>query len=95
MYEYVTTSAGVIMILNWVLILASHIKLHPTYANNKGSFKVFGYPFTAYIGIAFILLGMSGALLLAKERIGLFISIGLILVIFLCYKFIFRAENRQ
>ncbi|MEJ9212873.1 amino acid permease [Bacillus smithii] len=95
MYEYVTTSAGVIMILNWVMILASHIKLHPTYANNKGAFKVFGYPFTAYIGIAFILFGMSGALLLAKERIGLFISVGLILVIFLCYKFIFRAENRQ
>jgi L-asparagine transporter-like permease len=95
MYEYVTTSAGVILILNWVMILSSHIKLHPTYANHKGTFKVFGYPFTSYIGIAFILLGLSGALLHSKERIGLFISIGMILVIFICYKLIFRTEKKE
>ncbi|KHE67239.1 amino acid permease, partial [Halobacillus sp. BBL2006] len=93
MYEYVTTAAGVMLILNWGIILASHIKLHPTYDQNNDRFKAFGYPYTSYIGIGFILLTISGALFHGNERIGLFVSIGLILIIFICYKIIFRAEK--
>ncbi|MFN2748205.1 MULTISPECIES: amino acid permease, partial [unclassified Bacillus (in: firmicutes)] len=93
MYEYITTSAGVMLILNWIIILASHIKLHPTY-QNKTSFKAFGYPFTSYLGIGFILLALSGAMIHTSERIGLFISVGLLFVIFLCYKIIFQVRKQ-
>jgi len=92
MYEYVTTSAGVMLILNWIIILASHIKLHPTY-DNKDSFKALGYPLTSYTGIVLILLAISGALFHVNERIGLFISLGMVMVIFLSYKLIFRRER--
>ncbi|MFZ0475994.1 MAG: amino acid permease [Halobacillus sp.] len=93
MYEYVTTAAGVMLILNWAIILASHIKLHPTYDKRNERFKAFGYPYTSYLGIGFILLTISGAWFHGNERIGLFVSLGLILLIFLCYKIIFRAEK--
>ncbi|WP_408009215.1 amino acid permease [Pseudalkalibacillus sp. A8] len=92
MYEYVTTSAGVMLILNWVIILASQIRLHPTYAGNEGTFKAFGFPYTSYIGIAVILIAISGALVHMNQRIGLFISIGMILLIFICSKFISKDK---
>ncbi|WP_371068874.1 amino acid permease [Sediminibacillus sp. JSM 1682029] len=94
MYEYVTTSAGVILILNWGMILASHLKLHPTYQENQGTFKAFGYPYTSYLGLVLILIVLAGALFHAGERIGLFISVGLIVVIFVCYK-VFRKSPQD
>ncbi|GER67347.1 transporter [Weizmannia acidilactici] len=93
LYEYVTTAAGVLLILNWVNILASHIKLHPTYARKQGTYKVFGYPFTSFAGIAFILAVISGGLLHRNERIGLLVSFGLMFAIFLCSKWM-RRRNR-
>ncbi|GGH84737.1 L-asparagine transporter-like permease [Pullulanibacillus pueri] len=94
-YEYITTAAGVMLILNWVIILASHLKLHPSYSKNKGTFKAFGYPITSIAGIVFILLAISGALFHANERIGLLISLGMIVVIFICYKVIFRHRHEK
>ncbi len=92
MYEYVTTSAGVMLILNWVIILASQIKLHPTYVDNQGTFKAFGSPYTSYIGIVIILLAISGAIVHMNQRIGMFISLGMILVIFIFSKFISKEK---
>ncbi|ARI75571.1 amino acid permease [Halobacillus mangrovi] len=91
MYEYVTTAAGVMLILNWGMILASHIKLHPSY-KDKHSFKAFGYPYTSYLGIGLILLAISGALFHENERIGLLVSAVLIALIFGTYKVIFRKN---
>ncbi|MFD2616488.1 amino acid permease [Terrilactibacillus laevilacticus] len=93
LYEYVTTAAGVLLILNWVNILSCHIKLHPSYINNEGTFKAFGYPYTSYLGIIIIAITVSGALLHPNERIGLFISFGLLFVIFVCSKFISRKRE--
>ncbi|WP_217587309.1 amino acid permease [Lentibacillus saliphilus] len=92
-YEYVTTAAGIMLILNWSIILASHIKLHPTYANHPDSFKAFGYPFTSYLGIGFIVLAISGALFHSNERVGLLISGALIATILLCYQFFFGFKK--
>ncbi|TGB02468.1 amino acid permease [Halobacillus salinus] len=88
MYEYVTTSAGVMLILNWAIILVSHLKLQKTYKGNADSFHTFGYPFTSYLGIFLIGVAITGALLRETERIGLFISLGMIVVIFVCYRFV-------
>lgn len=92
LYEYVTTAAGVLLILNWMNILASHIKLHPTYGHQE-KFKAPGFPFTSYMGILFILITLSGALLYANERIGLFISIGMVILIFIGDKLIYRNNK--
>ncbi|MGI8313903.1 amino acid permease [Halobacillus mangrovi] len=91
MYEYVTTAAGVMLILNWGIILASHIKLHPSY-KDKQRFKAFGYPYTSYLGIGLILLAISGALYHENERIGLLVSAILIAFIFGTYKVVFRKK---
>lgn len=83
-YEYITTAAGVMMILNWTTILSSQIKLRKENKNNK-HFKMFGYPYTSIAGIILILMGISGGMLRATQRMGVFISLGLIAIIFLSY----------
>jgi L-asparagine transporter-like permease len=93
-YEYITTAAGVMLILNWGIILVSHIKLHPSYDAANGKFKMVGYPFTSYVGIALILLAISGAMVHGNQRIGLFISLGLIFVIYLSYWGVFRRGHK-
>jgi len=92
-YEYITTAAGVMMILNWTTILSSQIKLRKGKKQNSEHFKMFGYPFTSYIGIVIILLGVSGGLLRATQRMGVFISLGLIALIFLSYFFIAKRRG--
>ncbi|MFF2878410.1 amino acid permease [Gottfriedia sp. NPDC057991] len=93
-YEYITTAAGVMMILNWTTILSSQIKLRKDKDNND-HFKMFGYPFTSYLGILLILVGVSGGLVHATQRMGVFISLGLILIIFLSYFFIFKNRKKS
>jgi L-asparagine transporter-like permease len=85
LYEYVTTAAGVMLILNWTIILSSQIKLRPEYKQNHESFKMAGYPITSFLGIALILVAVSGGLLHETQRMGVLISLGLIVVIFLSY----------
>ncbi|PFH81722.1 amino acid permease [Bacillus sp. AFS088145] len=93
-YEYITTAAGVMMILNWTTILSSQIKLRKERDKND-HFKMFGYPFTSYLGILLILVGVSGGLVHATQRMGVFISLGLILIIFLSYFFIFKNRKKS
>lgn len=81
------------LILNWTIILSSQIKLRPQYKQNLNLFKMAGYPFTSYIGIALIFIAVSGGLLHATQRMGVFISLGFIAVIFLSYRMIFRFRN--
>ncbi|CRK81946.1 amino acid permease [Neobacillus massiliamazoniensis] len=82
-YEYITTAAGVMLILNWIIILSSQIKLRKK--ELPGTFKMFGSPFTSFLGIAFILVTVLGGLMTATQRMGVFISVGLIGVIFLAH----------
>lgn len=88
-YEYVTTAAGVMLILNWIIILSSQITLRKKY-QQQSTFQMTGYPFTSYLGIALILVTVSGGLLNPTQRMGVFISLGFILVIFISHKAIFR-----
>ncbi len=93
-YEYITTAAGVMMILNWTTILSSQIKLRKERDKND-HFKMFGSPFTSYLGILLILVGVLGGLVHATQRMGVFISLGLILIIFLSYFFIFKNRKKS
>ena len=90
-YEYLTTAAGIMLILNWVVILASQIKNRRHYAETptkKTYFKMIGSPFTSYLGIALIAAAITGAAFQEGERIGLLISIGIMGVIFVSYLFV-------
>lgn len=91
-YEYITTAAGVMMILNWTTILSSQVKLRKG-KENIHTFKMIGYPYTSYLGIVLILLGVSGGMFYATQRMGVLISLGLIGVIFLCYFLIVKKRE--
>lgn len=91
-YEYVTTSAGVMLILNWIIILSSQIKLRRG-QNQQSLFQMAGYPATSILGIAFILITVSGGFLHPTQRIGVFISLGFIAVIFISQRIIFRQPK--
>ncbi|MGG3468318.1 amino acid permease [Neobacillus pocheonensis] len=82
LYEYVTTAAGVLLILNWIIILSTQIKLRKS-RKQTNTFKMPGYPTTSYLGIAIILLTVSGGMRDGTQRMGVLISLGLILIIFL------------
>jgi L-asparagine transporter-like permease len=85
LYEYITTAAGVLLILNWIIILSTQIKLRKGEKHSADTFKMFGYPFTSYLGIGLIIVTVSGGLLHGTQRMGVFISLGLIGIIFLTY----------
>lgn len=91
-YEYVTTAAGVMLILNWIIILSSQIKLRKQ-QQYQDRFQMAGYPGTSYLGIALILLTVSGGLLHPTQRIGVVISLGFIVLIFISYRIIFRQPR--
>ncbi|TLS38112.1 amino acid permease [Pseudalkalibacillus caeni] len=87
-YEYLTTAAGIMLLLNWVVILASQIKTRSRYEENpekKTYFKMLGAPFSSYLGIALIAFAIAGAWFQDSERIGLLISIAIIMIIFAGY----------
>ncbi|MGV8979872.1 amino acid permease [Clostridium sp.] len=84
LYEYLTTSAGVLLIVNWIIILASQIKNRKTYfkSNSKGKkFKMLFAPYSSYLGILLIILTLIGVTFNPTHRIGLFVSIGIIAII--------------
>jgi L-asparagine transporter-like permease len=85
LYEYITTAAGVMLILNWIIILFTHLKLRKESKQLDASFKMPGYPFTSYIGISLILVTVTGGMLHGTQRMGVLISLGLIGIIFLSY----------
>lgn len=96
-YEYLTTAAGIMLILNWVVILSSQIKNRRHYIETptkKRYFKMIGAPFTSILGIVLIFIVIAGAAFQESERIGLFISIGIMAIIFMSY-FLVRKKTRS
>jgi L-asparagine transporter-like permease len=92
-YEYITTAAGVLMILNWVTILSSQIKLRRAATQKSKTFKMPGSPYTSLLGIGLILIAVSGGMFHSTQRMGVLISLGLIGVIFLSYHLILKKRH--
>ncbi len=84
-YEYITTAAGVMLILNWLIILSSQMKNRAMYVHSKGSaeYRMPGFPYTSYFVMGIIALTILGALLFSKERIGVLVSLAIASIIFL------------
>ncbi len=84
-YEYLTTSAGVLLISNWIIILSAQIKNRKSYlfkGNIEGKhFKMFCAPYSSYLGILLIILALIGVANKPIQRMGLFVSIGIVAII--------------
>ncbi|MCB2294219.1 amino acid permease [Clostridium algoriphilum] len=84
-YEYLTTSAGVLLISNWIIILASQIKNRKYYSiksTTEGKqFKMLFAPYSSYLGILLIILTLIGVTFNPTHRIGLLVIIGIIAII--------------
>lgn len=65
-YEYLTTAAGLMLLYNWMFILASPRKILELKARDKVKY---------IIGIVFILIAVSGTLFHSSSRPGFFISL--------------------
>ncbi|SHE29675.1 L-asparagine transporter [Caldanaerobius fijiensis DSM 17918] len=88
-YEYITSSAGIIQFSNWIIILLTHIKFRK-YIDKKGmkdklTFKAKGYPLLSWIGLIGVLLVILSSLVVPKERIGFIVGIVIILFLFIFY----------
>jgi L-asparagine transporter-like permease len=86
-YEYVTTAAGVMLIVNWVIIMSSQVKNHSNYikSGDRLASQMPGTPYSSYFGIALIVVSVSGALFRPNERVGFLVSLGIIGIIFVSY----------
>jgi L-asparagine transporter-like permease len=96
-YEYITTAAGVTLIINWVIIMASQIKNRRNYtlSSRPLTFKMLGAPYSSYIGICLIIISLIGALIPISERIGLLVSLGIIVIIFIVYSIVFHGKTKK
>ncbi|WP_026485622.1 amino acid permease [Caldanaerobius polysaccharolyticus] len=84
-YEYITSSAGIIQFSNWIIILMTHIKfrryVEKSGMKNKLAFKARCYPYFSWIGIFGVVATLLSSLVVPKERIG-FIAGMVIIIIF-------------
>ncbi|WP_462411151.1 amino acid permease [Neobacillus sp. Marseille-QA0830] len=71
-YEYITTAAGLMLLYNWIFILASSRKILDLQTKDKIKY---------IIGVIFILIAVSGTLFHDTSRPGFFISMAFIAVI--------------
>jgi L-asparagine transporter-like permease len=71
-YEYITTAAGLMLLYNWIFILASSWKLIEVTAKDKIKYS---------LGILFILIAVSGTLFHGTSRPGFFISLAFVGII--------------
>jgi L-asparagine transporter-like permease len=71
-YEYITTAAGLMLLYNWIFILASSWKLLEVTAKDKIKYS---------LGILFILVAVSGTLFHGTSRPGFFISLAFVGII--------------
>jgi L-asparagine transporter-like permease len=71
-YEYITTAAGLMLLYNWILVLFSAPRLI--------TFSRWDH-IKRFIGLGLIVLAISGTLLHASSRPGLFVSLLIVLII--------------
>lgn len=88
-YEYITTAAGLMLLYNWIFILASSWRLLKVTAKDKIKYS---------IGILFILIAVSGTLFHDTSRPGFYISllfIGIISTITFVLNFKWKKEKNK
>lgn len=84
-YGNITTAAGVMLILNWLIIIGSQMKNRSMYVKAKGNaeYRMPGFPYTSWGVMGIVFLTIIGALLFSSERIGVLVSLAIAGLIFL------------
>jgi L-asparagine transporter-like permease len=83
-YEYITTGAGLMLLYNWLFIILSAKKLLDISPFVKSMY---------WLGILLLLLGISGTMMDKSNRMGLFISIGFVLIIGIVTFFLMKKRK--
>lgn len=84
-YTYVTTGAGLMLLYNWLFIILSAVRLQKDDVKDRIKY---------YAGIVLLLAGISGTVIDKTNRIGLFISLGIVAVI-LIVAFIISKKKKK
>ncbi|MDI3533798.1 MAG: amino acid transporter, family [Thermosediminibacterales bacterium] len=89
-YEYITSAAGFVLFFNWIIILLTHIRYRPILEKKFSKelrFKMWGYPYTSWITIFLIGGVLLSTLLSAREMVGFFGGVLIILLLLASYSF--------
>ena len=96
-YVFITTAAGILLILNWIIILSSQLKLH--YAAKRAGqtfpLRMAGFPYTSWVGIILIAAAITGSLVHNEERVGFLISMAMVAAVLLGYLILSRRRQSQ
>lgn len=84
-YEYLATAAGVMLILNWIIILLANLRLAPSYTSPHTGVTVNRSKrgMLSYLTIGLIILTIAGATIHLSERIGVLFSLSMAALIFI------------
>ncbi|GER68075.1 putative transporter YcgH [Weizmannia acidilactici] len=85
-YEYITTAAGILLLMNWLFIILSAMRV----LKMKGSDKIMGY-----IGMVVLLLSISGTLAEKEIRPGFYASLIVMIFIIAIAILVNRKKNRR
>jgi L-asparagine transporter-like permease len=85
-YSYLVTATGFQAMFIWGVVLVTHLR-YRRYLERRGTLrlKLIGYPWTTYLALALVAVGMAGAPLARGELVGLVIAAGFIAVILVVY----------
>jgi L-asparagine transporter-like permease len=88
-YELLTTSAGIILVGVWLIILWTHHRFRRVTAGKKESpYRMWGYPWRNGLAALLILLGLSGSVLQRNHVISLMLSLGTVIAVMAVYRLI-------
>ena len=87
-YEYLATAAGVMLILNWIVILLSNLRLAPGYRSRHTGITMNRNQrgLLSYLAIGMIIVTIAGATINLSERIGVLFSLSMAALIFISGK---------
>ena len=98
-YEYLTTAGGVLLIGNWIIILAAQIKNRKNYLFQNDSevkkYKMLFSPYSSYFCIVLVVLTLIGTAFNPIHLIGLFVGIVIVVIISIAYLKIKSSIKRE
>lgn len=96
-YSYLVTATGFQAMFIWLVVLLTHLRYRPYLEKQKSQalqFKLPGYPWTTYLTLGLVALGMIGAPLASSELVGLSVAAGFIVLVGVIY-LVLRSRLRE
>jgi len=90
-YNYLVTATGFQAMFIWLVVLLTHLRYRRYLAAHKPEalkLKLWGYPWTTYLTLGVVAVGMAGAFFATSERIGLELALAFIVAVAIAYLFV-------